>query len=217
MPEQRVTPYIWATWLTKLMVGETSCEWAAWFKARHESWSYKKVPSSFDATTWQLKHTALLNRIQNDLEGEGKLVFTESQNQFVLRGSSATLAGKPDLITRKGNDGTIYDAKTGKPSPSHHIQVMVYMYAIPRALKQYKGVEFDGKVVYPDQEVVIPGAAIDQTFIDNLGQLIRRVSAGTPARKVPSAMECGFCNLTKEDCPERAAGDVLEICETNDF
>ena len=217
MPEQRVTPYIWATWLTKLMVGETSCEWAAWFKARHESWSYKKVPSDFDATTWQINHTALLNRIHGDLENEGKTVFTENQNHFSLRGPSATLGGKPDLITTSGSKGIIYDAKTGKPSPSHHIQLMVYMYAIPKALKQYNGVEFEGKVVYEDQEVVIPSAAIDKTFVDNLGQLIRRVSSATPARKVPSAVECGFCNLTKEDCPERAAGDVMEVGETSDF
>ena len=79
------------------------------------------------------------------------------------------------------------------------------------------GVEFDGKVVYEDSEVVIPAAAIDETFIDNLGQLIRRVASATPARKVPSAMECGFCNITKADCPERAAGDVMEEGETSDF
>ena len=217
MPEERVTPYIWVTWLTKLMVGETSCEWAAWFKARHENWSYKKVPNGFDATTWQLNHTALLNRIRSDLEGKGKTVFTEGQNQFALRGSTATLGGKPDLISSSGTSGIIYDAKTGKPSPSHHIQLMVYMYAIPRALQQYNGVEFEGVVAYDDDEVVIPSSAVDETFVSNLGQLIRRVSASTPARKVPSAMECRFCNLTKEDCPERAAGDVMEVGETSDF
>ena len=59
MPETRATPYIWVTWLTKLLVGENSCEWAAWFRAHHESWSYDKVPSTFDATTWQLNHTAV--------------------------------------------------------------------------------------------------------------------------------------------------------------
>ena len=77
---------------------------------------------------------ALLNRIHGDLENEGKTVFTENQNHFSLRGTSATLGGKPDLITTSGSNGIIYDAKTGKPSPSHHIQLMVYMYAIPRAL-----------------------------------------------------------------------------------
>ena len=114
-----------------------------------------------------------------------------------------------------GNVG--YDAKTGRPSPSHHIQVMVYMYAVPRSLGQYKGVIFDGKVVYQDHEVNIPSTAVDEPFVENLTQLIRRVSAQAPARKVASAMECAFCNITKADCPERAAGDVMEQGETSDF
>ena len=182
-----------------------SCEWAAWFRSRHETWSYDKVPSTFDATTWQLNHTALLNRIQAELEDQGQAAFTENQNFFNLKGRVATLGGKPDLITVDGNSGTIYDAKTGKPSPSHHIQVMVYMYAVPRALGQYKGVTFD------------PSTAIDGPFIENLSQLIRRVASSTPARKVPSQMECGFCNLTAADCPERAAGDAMQEGETDDF
>ena len=217
MPVERTNPYIWVTWLTKLLVGENSCEWAAWFRSRHETWSYEKVPSTFDATTWQLNHTALLNRIQTELEDQGQAAFTENQNFFNLKGNVATLGGKPDLITVDGNAGTIFDAKTGKPSPSHHIQVMAYMYAVPRALGQYKGVTFEGKVVYEDQEVSIPSASIDGPFVDNLSQLIRRVASSTPARKVPSQMECGFWNLTTADCPERAASDTMQEGETSDF
>ena len=72
-------------------------------------------------------------------------------------------------------------------------------------------------VVYEDQEISIPSAAIDGHFVDNLSQLIRRVASTTPARKVPSQMECGFCNLTVADCPERAAGDTMQEGETDDF
>jgi len=32
----RRSPYIWVTWLTKLMAGEAQCEWASWFKAHHK-------------------------------------------------------------------------------------------------------------------------------------------------------------------------------------
>ena len=84
MPERRANAFIWVTWLTRLLVGENSCEWAAWFRANHEGWSYEKVPSDFDATTWQLNHTALLNRIRSELEVDGKTVFTENQNSFSL-------------------------------------------------------------------------------------------------------------------------------------
>ena len=48
---------------------------------------------------------------------------------------------------------------------------MVYMYAVPRALGQYKGVTFEGKVVDEDQEISIPSAAIDGPFIENLSKV----------------------------------------------
>jgi hypothetical protein len=218
MAEKRVSgPYIWVTWLTRLLVGESSCEWAAWFKTQHESRSWKAIPSSFDFTGWQIDHTAHLREIRTRLEAEGKAVFTENQNSFVLRGSTASLGGKPDLIATAEGQGTILDAKTGKPSPAHHVQVMAYMYAVPRALRQYQGMVFDGKVVYKDHEVDIPGSAVDKSFIDNLSQLVQRLSAATPARRIPSPMECGFCNISKADCPERAAEDRIEEGATSDF
>ena len=81
--------------------------------------------------------------------GRGYTVFMEGQNSFALRGRTAALGGKPDLIARKGgNTGTIIDVKTGKSSPSHGVQVMLYMYAVPRAMGKYYGVTFDGRVVH---------------------------------------------------------------------
>lgn len=129
------------------------------------------------------------------------MVFTENQNAFSLKGSAASLGGKPDLITRLGDNGTIYDVKTGKPSPAHSVQVMVYMYAIPRALHQYKGVKFDGKVVYGDHEVDIPNSAVDGKFVENLTQLIRRIGAATPARKVRAEWSVAFATLLKPTAP----------------
>ena len=127
MPTRRDKPYIWVTWLTRLLVGENSCEWAAWFRARHYSDSYDKVSNPFDLTVWQMEHTALLNQKRDGLEAEGQKVFLENQNSFALRGTTATLGGKPDLIAVSGVQGLILDVKTGKPNPSHRTQLMVYM------------------------------------------------------------------------------------------
>ncbi len=63
-----------------------------------------------------LEHTALVNREREERERTGYTVTTENQNLFRLKGSSATLAGKPDLIARKGNDIVAIDAKTGRPN-----------------------------------------------------------------------------------------------------
>ena len=105
-----------------------------------------------------LEHTALVTQ---ERESRGKLgyeVFTENQNSFRLRKTSATLAGKPDLIALKGGDAVIIDAKTGRPSPAHAVQVMIYQYAVPKALPEYRDVEFRGHVVYPDSHVGIPAS-----------------------------------------------------------
>jgi CRISPR/Cas system-associated exonuclease Cas4 (RecB family) len=217
MAKRRQSPYIWATWLTRLLVGEHCCEWGAWFKTHHESNSWEKVPRNFDLTAWDVAHTTRVQETREKLEAEGKAVFIESQNRFVLRGTTAALGGKPDLIVTSKGNGTIIDIKTGKPSPAHHVQVMVYMYAVPKVLQQYHGMKLEGKVIYHDHEVEIPASAVDEKFISNLSSLIRKLSSTTPPRKIANSVECGFCDITKNDCPERATDALLQEGETGDF
>ena len=218
MAQLRATgPYIWVTWLPRLLSGESSCEWAAWFKAQHEGSSWTRAPSDFDQAGWLMDHTALLNEQREVWEKQGCSVLTEAQNSFTLRGSSASLAGKPDLVAQRRDGVTIIDAKSGRPSPHHAIQVMIYMYALPRALERYRGLALSGQVAYPDHVVDIPAAAVDEGFIRNLGSLIRRLAAETSARRVPSPMECRFCEITKADCPDRLEEVPAQEGVTDDF
>ena len=94
---------------------------------------------------------------------------------------------------------------------------MLYMYAVPKALQQYQGVKFDGRVVYPDHEVDIPSAALDDVFVNNVNGLIKRLASPNPARRVPSHMECGFCDITTNDCPERIEVEDVGMGNTEDF
>lgn len=210
-------PYIWVTWLTKLLVGENSCEWSVWFKSQHEGWSWDKQPSTFDSVAWQMEHSAESASNREHWERQGYVVFTEEQNSFVLRGRSAKLAGKPDLIVKKDDDAVVVDIKTGRPLPSHSVQVMIYMYAIPRSLGQHRGVRFRGQVVYSDHEVEIPGSAVDSEFVSNITELILRLASDQPARRVPSARECRYCSITTKDCPERVDEDGEREGVTADF
>ena len=208
-------PYIWATALSKLLTGENSCEWAGWFKAHQQGWT--KPPSDFDSATWMLEHTALVNRERESLERIGYEVSTENQNLFRLRGATATIAGKPDLIGEKHHELLISDAKTGRPSPSHQAQVRIYQYAVPRALPQFEGKDARGQVRYPDSYVGSPASAVSPEFIANMGALIRRLASDTPARRVPSATECRFCDIGREDCPVRIDVEYLPEGTTGDF
>ena len=203
MAQHREHPYIWATWLPRLLTGGNSCEWAVWFKARHKDWT--RTPSEFNQAQWMLDHTALLNeRITNWKVGGFDV---EAQNRFELRGKSATLAGRPDLVARRDDEAVIGGAKTGQENPSHVVQVMIYLYAVPKALEKYRNLKPRRQVTYQDHTVRIPAEAVDDQFVQNLGALIRRLSADKPARRVPSPQECRFCDITAEDCPERVESD----------
>ena len=215
MARAREHPYIWATWLARLLPGESSCEWAGWFRAHYQDWA--KPPSDFDSARWMMDHTALVNEARASREKLGYEVFTEGQNAFTLRGATATLAGKPDLIAVKGNDLVIADAKTGRPNPAHSIQILTYMYAVPRAKPEFRGMEFRGHVVYPDGNVQIPVSGPDRKFVGRLGALIRRLADENPARRVPSASECRWCDITREDCPERVEAETRQEGTTDDF
>ena len=119
------------------------------------------------AGSWN--HTALLNEQRESWELQGYSVLTEAQNSFNLRGSSAVLAGKPDLVAKRRDQITVIDAKTGRPSPAHTTQVLIYMYALPLALERYKGLSIAGQVAYPDHVVDIPADAVDGNFVENPG------------------------------------------------
>ena len=210
-------PYVWVTWLPRLLSGESSCEWASWFKAQHEGDSWARMPSDFDQAGWMMNHTALLNQQRQKWEQQGYNVLTEGQNSFNLRGSSAVLAGKPDLVARRRDQITVIDAKTGRPSPAHATQVLIYMYALPRALERYRGLAIAGQVAYPDHVVDIPAEVVDGRFVENLGGLMRRLALEVPARRVPSPGECRFCEITPADCTDRADEGPPEEGATDDF
>lgn len=210
-------PYVWVTWLPRLLSGESSCEWASWFKAQHEGDSWTLVASGFDLTKCLTDHTALLNQSREAWERRGYSVLTEEQNRFNLRGKSAVLAGKPDLIACKDDEVVVIDTKTGRSSTAHPVQVMLYMYALPKALERYRGLKLTGQVAYSDHVVDIPAEAVDETFVQRMGQLITRLASDMPARRIPSPGECRFCEITPADCPERVEEGPTEEGITDDF
>ena len=115
MAQRRDFPYIWVTWLPKLLAGENSCEWAVWFKAHYQNWD--RPPSDFNQSEWMLRHTALLNEQKEQWQDHGYTVTVENQNVYRLRGRTALLVIKPDLIADRGEDVQVIDVKTGREQP----------------------------------------------------------------------------------------------------
>ena len=154
-----------------------------------------------------LNHTSLLNEKKSQWEARRQKVYVEGQNSFRLRGQSATLAGRPDLIVVRSNDALIIDVKAGREQPAHFVQIMIYMYALPRALHQYQHAKLAGEIVYPTRTARVPMGSLHTQFKTDLGSLIRRIAADKPAARVPSEHECRFCDITAEDCPARVNSD----------
>lgn len=217
MAARRSSPYVWVTWLPKLLTGESNCEWAAWFRAHHTQ--YDKVPNSFDFNAWGLDHTALVNATRAKAEESGYAVTTEDQNKFALRGSNdITLGGKPDLIAVKGDSAIVIDAKTGARRDSHAVQVLIYMWAMPLAFPQFRGVRFRGRVAYKDgTRIQIAAEELDDSFRTRLVDLIRRVGDPEPSRRVPSARECSFCDIPDSECDERVVSAEPPVVDTDAF
>ena len=151
MTRRRPSPYIYATWITRPLVGERSCLWAPWFNTNNQG--FEKAPSDFDSARWNMEHTDLMNELADRLDAQGHRLFIERQNEFKTESSTSGLVihGRPDIIG-VDPDGrtTIYDVKTGKESDSHIAQVQLYMYLVPRAQDgRWSGTTFDGALGIP--------------------------------------------------------------------
>ncbi len=217
MKQKRDNIYIWATWLTKLISGEQQCEYVAWLKAHYK---LDKGPSTFNSRQWNIDHTQLLHTRRDELESMGYRVFLEDQNSFKMcfPGEIAefesvhqliTVSGKPDLVALVvGHDegpvnGLVSDCKTGKPKDSDQVQVMIYMLCLPLCVERYRDMSFDGEVVYKDHVVPIAWTEIDDNFKELVRNLVAGIGNSKLCRKVPSYNECRWCDVLKQDCPEK--------------
>ena len=204
-------PYIWVTWLGKLLAGDDSYEWRAWFQSHHYRGSWARAETTFDSLRWTMKHSKLLREWREGLEDDGYTVRVEKQNTFRLDGATATIGGQPDLVAKKDGDAAVIDVKTGSPRQSDIAQVIIYMFGLSRSHPEWKNIPLKGKVVYHDHVVDIPADAVNADFLQQMSSLIRRVADDKPALMVPSSTECGLCPITLKDCPQRVSGPIEAV------
>lgn len=202
MSRPRRQPYIWVTWLSKIMAGEQSCIWASWFKAHHQD--YNKLQGSFDLARWNIEHTRLLTEYRAELGRNGATVRVETQNSFQYgHASGAVIAGKPDIVALRDSIATVCDCKTGRPKTSDRVQVMMYMYLLPVCFPELAAYTVEGRIIYPGSKVDIPPSAVDDRFARNLDYFVSLTSAADAPCCAPSHAECRFCDITRIDCPNR--------------
>lgn len=210
-------PYIWVTWLTKLLTGDDSCEFASWFKTQFDTNSWTRAERAGNVARWQVGHTDLLNGRAREFREQGCQVSHEAQNHFTIQGKVAAIAGKPDLIALQGDLVWITDVKASRPRASDAVQVMIYMYLLPIVRPGLQETTVKGLVVYGDREQEIQPEEVDPAFVQSLQGLIHRMAAREPAIKVPSWAECQFCDISSLHCPERVERPDRPVATTDRF
>ena len=150
---REIGPYVWPTWLPKLLVGLDRCEWKIWFQVHHDGRTWDKLDSDFNLTRYNIEHTELLRLCTEEYEQRGFTVTVERQNEFRLNLAGATISGRPDLVASRDDE------------PGHEIQVMLYIAWLPLADGRYRQVKVSGQVYYGEDAVIdVPGSTVDDRF-----------------------------------------------------
>lgn len=197
--------------MTKLLSGDSRCEWASWFKSHFR---YQKLPDANEASLvkWKLEHEALMRRIESEMAAVGWTVYREQDCEFRLKGRTAILAGRPDLLAVREGEARVVDGKTGSSRGSDQTQVMLYLYALPQARRDLTETvwRWSGQVAYGNGIAVdVPPPTPEQRTA--FAALIRRVGADEPPKRSPSRSECAQCPISAADCPDRMeAADAPE-------
>jgi hypothetical protein len=211
----RNPPSVWATYLSKVLAGESQCRWATWFRAHHY---YDRPSSNFNKQNWILDHTRLVDECALRLERAGYEISLEGQNAFQLRGGSGTiLAGCPDIVARSDEEIVVVDCKTGAKRTSHEYQVLIYMLALPHARPRYKGVPMSGLVYYRDDSITLSGDRLDDRLRQDVRHFMALFGGDSQPRRVPSFGECRFCDIPVASCSERVTGDAPEPTPADDL
>lgn len=197
MADRRDRPYIWATWLAKLMAGDAPCPWQYWFRTHYEL--TERHPDDFDVIGWRIDHERMVNELRRDLASKGIKPIGPYRFKIPAGHSTGVIVGEIDLLIVRDRDFLVHDCKTGMPRSVHMVQVMTYMHALLRQVTFASKTPM-GIVVYKEHRVEIP--LLPRTFASNFEFFSDLLSDETPAARNPGEW-CAKCELTATDCPER--------------
>ncbi len=194
---KRPKPYIWASWLPRILAGESQCLYQPWLKSHYK---YEKRPdSTFDLAEWTRVHNALVESRAAELRAAGWAVTVENQNDFKLKGTSAILAGKCDIVAERDDVTLIVDGKTGQQKHADWWQVLIYMLVLPRVRKT-KPVMM-GEVLYADHRIQFGMEKLGPDVQRQIWALIKRLGESDGEATTPSAHDCGWCDIA--ECRDR--------------
>jgi hypothetical protein len=195
-------PYTWASWLSPLLSGDAQCLYQPWVQSQFQI--QKIEHSDFDLVRWKVEHQQMVEARANQLFGDGWTVSIEDQNKFTLNGKTTTLAGKPDIVAVRGDDGLVVDCKSGRRRSSDALQVLLYIFAIPMYHRLWRpSLRLAGEVRYRDGALEIQPEQFTPELRQRIVTMVARMGNPAAPLRTPSASECAFCPVSKADCPDR--------------
>lgn len=205
----RAKPYVWVSWITKLIAGEHDCWWAAWFKAHHQEYD-KLLDGERESflSKWTKIHDGMVRSLARNAKSAGYTVRVESQGEWKLSGRAGDLAGKPDVTARKDSGPVrVVDAKSGKRRESDKWQLRIYAYALLRTI--FVGQPLELKVLYKDG---FSDVDYDPSTHDpEIEAAMRKVTAPEEPLKIPSRSECSRCDIAACTMRDSSAKPEAEV------
>lgn len=192
-------PTFWTTHLAKVIVGDQPCRLAPWLSGH--MLLQKRARDQIQLAEWKRQHTSLLTETAGRLS-DGQWACSLEQF-FRVKGASAIVTGKVDLIARKTDERPIIvDTKAGEPRESDVVQVCLEMLLVPMAWGS-PSMTFGGLVIYADHPTVTIAAATAAGYREPLFRLVKELALGTKPTAQPSESTCRFCDVSEDDCPHR--------------
>lgn len=194
------------------MTDEIQCPWSVWFRTHYQ---YEKLSRNFDSAQWSASHRALLDNRLSQLQADEWTVYVEGENWFEIMGRQYVIkiAGKPDILAIQDEQIWVEDCKTGRKKNSDLYQTLLYMLLLPLSHPKCRGMQLQGRLVYPDETINIASEQLDEAFKVQFREAIAYLSSTIPARKVPSFQECRYCDISAQYCLERVEERIANQIE----
>lgn len=207
-------PEFWVTKLSSLLIGDQACRFQSWIQGHYQI--EKRIRDGANLVEWKATHGKMVRTRVDQLKADGWRVRVEGQNFFKMKGNVAIVSGKPDIVADKGSEWRVEDCKSGAILDKNTAQVVIYQNILPLAWGR-PDLQIQGNVVYQSAVIPVP-AEIALKLRGKLFDLIKELATSTKPDATPSEMECRYCDVTKEDCPERfGEGSAPFAIETSEF
>ena len=191
----RSSPTVWVTWLAKLLADPSQCKLTAWTLTR-----YSVIKDDGYTGDWAVKHAAIIERVQARLVAKGRPSEVEREVLIVSR-TGLPITGSIDVWApaTPAQSAVAIDAKTGKHSPAHRIQVNIYQLMAAGMGLSPPGDPAAGLLCYPQRDVWIKPEDASSLLAERLAALMEVIASDSPPAAAPSKGNCRFCSI-KDAC-----------------